>query len=206
MTEFPSQSHKSREPREIQPITMGAARVRNEPAGRRMLKTIFLGDARTTWSSMIWDSFFPNLRDNINDVFHDGIDNLFNGNGGSGYYGGGRRRNRGSQSRSGITRHNPDNALGGSVSQERMSRADRNNHNLKVLEIDSRAEAEEVLNAMLQLIDSYDQVTLAEFYQMVRQTPEHTDYKWGWEDLGGASVVHSRGYWYLDLPDPIILK
>jgi hypothetical protein len=200
MAEFPSQSHKAREPREIQPVTLSPGRVRNEPAGRRMLKTIFLGDARSTVSSMIWESFFPNLRDNFNDMLHSGIDTLFNGQGS--YHRGPSRRSGGISINN---RHNPDRALGGSPS-ERISRSDRNNHNLKVIEIDSRAEAEAVLEQMLALIDSYDVVKLAEFYQMVQVTPDHTDYKWGWEELGEASVVHSRGFWYLDLPDPIIIK
>lgn len=200
MEEFPSQSRKVREPREVQPVTLKAGRIRKPPVGRRFLETFFLGDARTSWSNMIWDSFFPNLRDNIKDSVHDGIDSLFGGTA-SVYRPGRGRISRNSQ----INKHNPDMALG-SRPNERISREDRQRQNTSGVEIDSRVEAEEVLAAMNRTIDQFDVVTLAEFYQLVRITPDHTDYKWGWEDLGGSHIVHSRGSYYVELPDPIPLR
>ena len=122
MEELPSQSHKAREPREIQPITRNPGRIRKPPVGRRFLETFVLGDARDTWSSMIWDTFVPNLRDNVMDAIHDGIDTLFGGSTSRGYRPG-RRPNRNSQ----ISKHNPDRALA-SRSEERMTRDDRRRH------------------------------------------------------------------------------
>lgn len=204
MDQFPSQSHKASEPREIQPITREPGRVRKAPAGRRLLATFFRGDAQMTWTSMVWESFFPNLRDNVEDSVINGIRTLFGGTSSRSYYGGPRRSNVHNQ----ISRHNPDSVLGsrGAVSDPRMTRDDRVNQRLNVIDIASRAEAEDVLSAMLALIDQYDLVRLAEFYQMVHMTPDHTDYSWGWEDLGGAKVVHSHGAYYLDLPQPIKIK
>lgn len=206
MEQFPSQSHKGSEPREIQPITREPGRVRKAPAGRRMLATFFQGDAQTTWTSMIWDSFFPNLRDNIEDSIVNGIHTLFGGTSSRSYYGGHGHRRSGTGNL--ITKHNPDQALGGrgpSV-DSRISREDRMAHRYNVIDIASRAEAEDVLTAMNATIDQYDMVRLAEFLQMVHISPEHTDYQWGWEDLGGTKVVHSHGNYYLDLPQPIKIK
>lgn len=199
MTEFPSQSHKANEPREIVPITRNPGRVRPAPLGRRFRETFIQGDAKTAWSSMLWNSFLPGMRDQLAEAVHQGIDSLFNG--GTTSY----RPNRRSPAGSNISRHNPDRALGGRPS-ERLTREDRGRQDTSVIEIDSRAEAEEILAALAQTIDQFDVVTLAEFYQLVRITPEHTDYKFGWEDLGGARVTHSRGSYYLDLPPTIALK
>jgi len=154
---------------------------------------------------MIWDSFFPNLRDNIEDAFHNGVSTLFGGTSSAGYYSP-RRRNH-PHTNTQISRHNPDRALSsrGAV-ESRMSREDRQAQRLNVIDIDSRAEAQEVLSQMLQTLDQYDIVTLADFYMMVRITPESTDYGWGWDDLGGAKIVHSRSAYYLDLPPLIKLK
>lgn len=201
MTELPSRSHKSREPREVVPVTRNPGRVRKQPVSRKFMETFIQGNARDVWSSMIWQTFFPNLRDNVADAVHDGIDMLFSGNGNSGGYRRGPRRHTGNN----ITRHNPDKALGGHA-PERFSRDDRRNHNLGTIEIDSRAEAEEVLNSMNATIDQYDLVSLAEFYQLVQISPETTDFGWGWEDLGGAKIIASRGSYYLDLPSPIKIK
>lgn len=208
---FPAQSHKSREPRETQrevlPITTSEARVRKAPWSRRFRETFIQGDAHSVWGSMFWEVFLPGVRDNIANAVHDGIDSLFSGVGTVS-----SRRNRynsyNSNSRysnNGISKHNPDRALGGG-STSRFDEDARRNHDFSVLEIDSRVEAEEVLSQMNLHIDQYDVCTLADFYQMVRITPAHTDYKFGWEDLGGARVVASRGSFYLDLPRVITLR
>lgn len=198
MEQFPSQSHASREPREVQPVTREPGRVRKAPMGRRLRETFFQGSAADVRDGMIWNSFLPGVRDQIQDALINGVESLFSG-GGTSY------RRSGRLGRSNISRHNPDKALGGRPS-ERFSHDDRERQNLGVIEIDSRAEAEAVLDAMLQSIDQFDVVTLAEFYQLVQISPNHTDFKYGWEDLGGARVQHSRGAYYLDLPQPIVLR
>ena len=58
MEEFPAQSHKSREPREIQPVTTNPGRIRKAPWGRRFRETIIKGDAQSVWAKhKIWDTF-----------------------------------------------------------------------------------------------------------------------------------------------------
>lgn len=202
MTEFPSQSHKSREPRVVEPVTTNPGRVRAAPAGRRLKETIFQGDARSVWTSMIWDTFFPNLRDNFADAVHNGIDALFGG-----YSTAGRSRSRygGSYRGHNISKHNPDRALGrGSDSRQRDDAL--RDGDTSVVELDSRVEAQEVLNQMNLLIDQFDQCTMADFKRMVQITPTHVDFGLGWEELGEAHVVSSKGSYYLDLPDPIRLS
>lgn len=204
MEEFPVQSHRAREPREIQPVTKNPGRIRKAPLGRRLLDTFVLGDFKTTINNMIWDTFFPNMRENFQDSLHNGVESLFGGVDSSYRYG---SKRRGGYRDTSITKHNPDRVLGGrGASEPRISREDRSRQNTSVIDIDSRVEAEEVLRSMNATIDQFDVVTLAEFYQLVQIEPEHTDYKFGWEDLGGAHIVHSRGSYYLDLPPLITLK
>lgn len=202
MTEFPSQSHKSREPRAVEAIVSSPGRVRPAPTGRRLKETIFQGDARSVWTSMIWDTFFPNLRDNFADAVHNGIDALFGG-----YSTSGRVRSRygGSHRGSSISKHNPDRALG--RGQESRYNADAlRDGDTSVIELDSRVEAQEVLNKMNLLIDQYDQCTMADFKRLVDISPTHVDFGIGWEELGEAHVVSSKGSYYFDLPDPIRLS
>jgi len=205
MEEFPSQSHAAREPREIQPVTTSPGRIRKAPFGRRFMETFILGDARTTWTGMLWDTFLPNLRDNFADAFHEGVDIMFNGGSrGPRYH---NRRSSRYATGSQISKHNPDRALSARSGQsERYSDEDRNRQNTSVIEWDARVEAEAVLDGMLKILDQYDEVKLAEFYQLADITPQHTDYKWGWEELGNARVVHSRGAYYIDLPPVIPLR
>lgn len=205
MDEFPAQSHKSREPKVIQQVTSEPGRVRKAPAGRRFRDTFIQGTPKSVVGSMIWDVFLPGMRDNLADAIHDGIDSLFRGDS-SGISR--RTRSRYSSNHSSISKHSPDRALGGASrpSSDRYSDDARRNQDVSVIEIDSRVEAQEVLNQMLALIDQFDVCTLADFYQLVGIPPDHTDFKFGWEDIGGAHVVSSRGAYYLDIPRPNELR
>lgn len=204
MEELPAQSHKAKEQRDIQPVVRNPGRIRKPPFGRRLLDTFVLGDLKTTINNMIWDTFFPNMRENFQDSLHNGVESLFGGVS-SGYRSG--RRGGYYAHNSQISKHNPDRALGGRGGPaERISKDERNRQETSSVELDSRVEAGQVLEALNQIIDQYEVATLADFYKLAKITPEHTDYKWGWEDLGGAHVVHSRGVYYLDLPPVIALR
>ena len=198
--QFPSQSHKTHDPREVAPIVKTPGRVRKAPLGRRLRENFFHGDAESAWSSMIWNSFIPGLADQVENAMHEGLSTLFGGT--STVYR--RQRQQGGSGR--ITRHNPDRALGGGGAPSRVEVDPRDRHTASVYELDSRVEAEEVLAALNITIDQYDVVTFAEFLQLIKKTPEHTDYKFGWDDLGGTKIVSSRGSFFLDLPPVITLK
>lgn len=203
MPEFPSQSRRSQEPREVQPVTLTPGRVRKPTLSQRFKETFFRSSPQEVWGAMFWDVFMRGITDNLADSFHEGVDTLFRGQGG--YVNRGRRA-RSYDSRSLISKHNPDRALGQGPTTDRFSKEDRRRQNVGVIELDSRAEAEEVLHQMMATIDEFDVVTLANFYEMVRISPDHPDYHFGWEDLGGAKVVSSRGAYYLDLPPVIDLR
>lgn len=206
MTQFPSQSHASQEPRKIQPVTSGEAKIREAPVGRRMRQMFFQGSAKSVWGSMFWDTLLPGARDVFANGLHNGIDMFLDGQTNGGY----RRNFRSGISSGGysqISKHNPDHVLGSSRSRQIQEAPDnRDRHDMAIYEIDSRVEAEEVLTQMTYLIDQFDICTFADFLQMVRITPAHTDYKFGWEEIGGTRVVHSRGAYFLDLPRPSQLK
>lgn len=61
---------------------------------------------------------------------------------------------------------------------------------------DTRADAKSVLERMDEIMDQYDQVTVADMYDLSDLTPEHTDNKYGWVDIRNAEVVSVRGGGY----------
>jgi hypothetical protein len=66
----------------------------------------------------------------------------------------------------------------------------------------SRAEAEDVIDRLFDLVGKYDTASVADLYELVGFDSAHTDYKWGWTDLRGAGVAKVREGYLLDLPDP----
>lgn len=66
--------------------------------------------------------------------------------------------------------------------------------------ISSRGEAEMVLREMRNLINRYNMVRVADFYDLVGITGDYTDCKYGWTDLRDAEVVRKYDGYTITLP------
>ena len=60
----------------------------------------------------------------------------------------------------------------------------------------TRYEAATILAAMTQHCNTYGQVTLADYYELIGQIPTNVDDDYGWTDLSGATIseIESGGY------------
>ncbi len=66
---------------------------------------------------------------------------------------------------------------------------------------DSRSDAQAVLNHLIDILDTYRAVTVANYYEAADVPSNYQDRKWGWTDLRYADVRMARGGgWYIDLP------
>jgi hypothetical protein len=83
-----------------------------------------------------------------------------------------------------------------------MSQRGRAKHDFDEIVLDQRAEAEEVIDRLYDVVSRYEQATVADLYDLVGLSSTHTDHKWGWTDLRGSGVSRIRDGYLLDLPDP----
>jgi hypothetical protein len=72
--------------------------------------------------------------------------------------------------------------------------------------IESRGEAEQVIDTLIEIVEQYGQATVSDLYGLVGITSAYTEQKYGWTTLQGANVQHVRGGGYLLVlpkPDPL---
>jgi hypothetical protein len=86
-----------------------------------------------------------------------------------------------------------------------LSRQARSGHKFNEVIINTRGEAEDVLDGLRQLVDQYGSASVSDLYDLLGLTGDFTDNKWGWEDLRRGSVRTIRGGYVLDLPDTVPL-
>jgi hypothetical protein len=66
---------------------------------------------------------------------------------------------------------------------------------------ETRAEAQEVLNSLNDIIEEYGSASIADFYDLCGVTEQYTDHKYGWTNVSKASIESVRGgYFILVLP------
>lgn len=92
------------------------------------------------------------------------------------------------------------------VTRRALSRTERSRFDFDDIVIATRREAEDVLDTMSVLLDQYQFVTVADFYDIVGVTSNYTDNKWGWKNIQGSGIRRVPNGYVLDLPRPEAVK
>lgn len=79
-------------------------------------------------------------------------------------------------------------------------------NNFRDLIYDTRKEAEDVLESLVELISLYGVATIQDLYAASNMTSNNfTNNDYGWLDLSSAKIIRSRDGWVLELPKPILI-
>lgn len=205
MEQFPSNSKRPPrtrdEPKKVERVVQGDVRRRKTPLGRRVSQNLIGGDAQSVWGFMFGEVMLPAARDMIADALTGGIERAIFGESSSH----GRSRGR----RGGPIGHVPYNRYssptGRNVRDEprrEISRRGRSTHNFDEIILQTRVEAEEVLDRLDDLCDRYESASVADLYELVGISSNYMDHKFGWISIGGAGVQRVSGGYLLNLPKP----
>lgn len=215
MDDFPANSHRAREreqvvapePKRVEKIVEGEVKRRKKSLGKRIVETFLGGDARSVAAYLMMDVLVPSAKDTIADMFSQGIERMLFGESRSR-----SRRPSGYSGSSGYVSYNRYSASSSPPAPRReeprnqMSRRGRSQHEFDDIVLATRVEAEEVLDRLFDLISRYQTASVADFYEMVGESKNQIDERWGWTDLRSASIVKLRGEGYLiNLPKPELL-
>lgn len=187
---------REREKKEVKQIAKGKKTERTlaEKAGALFLSE----DTRTVKNYIIWDVLIPGLKNAFADVVIGGIEMALFGSSR------GRRLSRGGETH--VSYNGYFDRGGRSSSSNRVDRSSRpDKYDFGSIMLDSRGEAEEVVFAMEELVNKYDEATVADLNSLVGITGRHTDIKWGWTDARDFNYRRAgRGY-VLDFTQPTFL-
>lgn len=192
--------------KKIERVTTGTVIQRKKPLGKRFAETFGGGDAQGVASYILQDVLLPAAKDMVADAVSQGIEKMLFGEA----RGGGRSRlNNTRKSASTYTSYNKFAVNPGHRREvenpKPMSRRAKATHDFDEIILASRAEAQQVLEQMVTLVDEYEEATVADLYEMVGMTSDFTDNNWGWSSLRGSSVSRVRDGWLLDLPQPEVI-
>ena len=201
MTEYKSNSHKSKEEerQKLDPIVKGAKKVEKK---NETFKEMVKNNLPSIKEYIIMDVLIPAGKKAISDVigsssdiFVDTIDTILFGEKRS------RRNRRGSSSRTSYYKYYEERDRGRYRDRDR----DYDRNRLRGYEFDdiileTRRDAEEVLDRMEDLIDTYKIVSVADFYDLVGQRCSYTDQKYGWYDLRPAQIIRAYDGYVIQFP------
>lgn len=216
MQDFPANSQKAKARSEAPPaedrpeikrITSATAEQRKRGLGRKFKETIVEGSLRDTAEYMVTDIVVPAVQDLLYDTLEGGLRRMIHGESNTT-----RGRHSAANSYSNVGRVNyqgmstkPPTAA--PSSNRMISRRSRTRQDFAEIVIDSRREADEVLEQMYEFLSRFGVVYVADLYALTGIQGSHVDYKWGWTSLQGSKVARMRdGRFLLDIPEPDLLE
>lgn len=191
-----SEPVEAKEP--VEKIIEGKVITRKVPWYKRFMHSLIAEDATSIGDFMFTDVLVPAARNLIRDLVVGSTDRALYG---------GSIRGRGRS----VVGDRPGLRTRYDLASEReprrvLSREARARHDFNDVVLDSRAEAIEVVEALIDRVERYQSATVSDLYDLVGVTGSFADQRWGWTDLRTADVRQVRGGFLLDLPSPEPLR
>ena len=195
MEDYKSNSHRSKEevstkeliPKKVEQVATGKQRKKSDV--RKFTDVFVSEDMASVKDYILMEVLLPAAKKAIADAVTNGIDMLL--------YGEARSKNRDRGSRVSYTRYYERDR---ERDYERGARTRARGYDYDDIILDTRREAEEVLDRMQDLIDTYGMVSVADLYDLVGISGKYTDNKYGWTHLRSADVQRVRDGYLLKLP------
>lgn len=182
------QKELEREKRVDKPVVTGKVVTKKQSKIRKFTNEFISEDAKNVRSYVFGEVLIPAIKKAISDIVTDGISMILYGESGKG----GRRSTADKVS----YRNYYDRDY-----RSRDTRTTMNSgYSYDDIVLDSRGEAQDVLDRMDELMASYGLVRVADLYDLVGITGNYTDNKYGWTNIRNAEVVRVRDGYMIKMP------
>ena len=190
---FKEEQKNVQEKRVEKPVVTGKVVAKKKSALSKIADEFISEDAKNVKSYVFGEVLIPAMKKAISDIVTDGIDIIL--------YGG----SRGDRKRSTSDRVSYRSYYEGGSRSSRETRtlATSNRYDTDDIVLTSRAEAQEVLDRMDELMDAYGLVRVADLYDLVGITGNYTDNKYGWTNIRNAEIVRVRDGYIIKMPRAI---
>lgn len=182
------QKNMPAERKKVDKIVTGKVKTRKKSDVRKF-KDIFISeDVSNVKSYIFMDVLVPAAKKAISDIVRDGIDMIL--------YGDTKRKSSSSGASYVSYRSYSDKDRRSDIRDSRT----RSGYDYDDIILETRGEAEEVLERMNELLDTYDAVSVADLYDLVGKSCNYTDNKYGWTNIRNAEPIRVRDGYLLKMP------
>lgn len=191
MNEYTPNSPRQKESadkKKIEKVISGTAKVKKKSEFRKFADIFIAEDVDSVKSYIFSDVIIPAAKKLVSDIVRDGIDMIL--------YGGSGRSGKSSSSSKISYRNYYDDKN----DRFRSNATVKTRFDYDDLLFETRAEAENVLDQMVSVIDKYGFVTVADMYDMADLTAPYTSAKYGWTNIRTADIVRNRDGYVIKLP------
>lgn len=197
MSELKPNSHKfkeseaKKEKRRLSPVTSNKVVVQKKSAGKKIWESFITTDAETLGDYIYNDVIVPLIKKGIVETI-----NMI-------LYNNPRANNSNGNSASKVTYGGYVNSAFKPAPQQALPLKKKSEtFDFENIIFETRSDAENVLNAMYQAIQTYGDVSVLDFYDLTHiDTDNFTAHKYGWTDLSGTDIIRGHNGYYIKFPN-----
>lgn len=184
---------KEKEKRVKKPVVTGKVITKKKSGLRKFTDEFISDDARNVKSYIFGDVIIPTIKKTLLDIVTIGFEMMLYG------------ESRGGRKRSTVDKVSYTKYSDRDYAEPRSRREEV--YDYDEVYLTTRGEAEDVLDAMSDIINEYENISIGDFKELVGiRTINYMDNKYGWTSMRGMDVVHTRdGYW-IKLPKATPIK
>lgn len=207
-----SHKYKQEKSEKLQPVAKGMVTKERDTLRSKLMATFIKDDAESVGEYLVFDVLVPAAKNAISDLITTGVNMLLFG----------ENRAPSSVKRSGdrsyVSYNNYYRGSGSAYSNslvesreyqprsQQYRQAQRETRKFDQVEVPSRKEAEDVLNAMVDRTIMYGMASVADLYDLAGVPSVYTDNDWGWDSLAGSRIERSRHGYVIRVPQPHLLE
>lgn len=175
--------------KDIKPVIKGSVRTKKKSLGTKFAETFLKDDISNVKAYIVTDVIIPGITRALHDCVCGAADMIFYGQ----LRGGGKGPSSRVSYRSMYDRSDPRDRRD-AVKRDRAYAFDD-------ICFETRADAEEVLSAMEDILDQYSIVSVGDYLDLCGISGTSTDQKHGWTSLANADIERDRaGQYYIRMP------
>lgn len=193
LNNLPANSHKSKEEKretterkKVEKVVTGKVRTRKKSKASKFTDAFVSENSGGVMEHTVMDILVPAIKNTVLDIVWDGINIMFFGDTKP-------RGNRGSSSRPNSSYVSYRSYSDNSRRDDRHYTRSRSVYEFDDILLESRGEAEDVLDNLDAMIDEYGSATVADLYDLVGITGNYTDNNYGWKSLRNADIIRVHG-------------
>lgn len=198
MSEYKPNSYKYKEEQKnavveekrVEKVVKGTVKTKKKTGASKLADIFISEDVSNVKSYIFMDVLVPAIKKAVSDIVTDGIEMIL-------YGGTGRGKKTSSGSKVSYSKYYEKKDERHYDSAKARVRFD-----FDEIIFESRAEADAVRLQMLDVLDRYDVVTVADMYDMADLPQPYTSNKYGWTNIRSAEPIRVRDGWILKLPKP----
>lgn len=187
--------------KDIKPVVSGAKKVQR-PASKRFFDYLFAESPKDLARKVGRDVVVPRVKAGFEQAFNEFLSGMLWGNGMA------RPPSNlvsGAVMRAGGINYQGISSQANSMTQARQAITNQSSGNYQDLILPSQEYAEVLLANLIDLLNQYRVVAVADLYELAGQSPAISDNSYGWTSLDTARISKVRDGFLLELPRPSLI-